>query len=90
MPEKSAEFGIWIWYGSGMGRVGVMGRLTQRTVRVRYLCMPTSFPTGLSMKAAGKPGEMEKTSFTDFVASLDLDEVQMARLYDGGYDNGPD
>ncbi|MEO9465801.1 hypothetical protein [Sulfitobacter pontiacus] len=55
-----------------------------------YLCMPTSIPTGLSMKAAGKPGEVEKTSFTDFVASLDLDEVQMARLYDGGYDNGPD
>jgi hypothetical protein len=55
-----------------------------------YLCMPTSIPTGLSMKAAGKPGEMEKTSFTDFVASLDLDEAQKARLYDGGYDNGPD
>lgn len=55
-----------------------------------YLCLPTSIPTGLSMKATGKPGEMEKTSFTDFVASLDLDEAQKARLYDGGYDNGPD
>lgn len=55
-----------------------------------YLCMPTSMPSGLSMKAMGKPEEMEKTSFTDFVADLGLDEAQKARLYDGGYDNGPD
>ena len=53
-----------------------------------YLCMPTSMASGLSMKAMGKPELMEKTSFTDFVASLDLDEAQVARLYDGGYDNG--
>ncbi len=55
-----------------------------------YLCMPTSMPSGLSMKATGKPEEMEKSSFTDFVEGLGLDEAQKARLYDGGYDNGPD
>ncbi|SCZ51250.1 hypothetical protein SAMN04488118_101447 [Epibacterium ulvae] len=53
-----------------------------------YLCMPTHMPSGLSMKATGKPEEMEKISFSDFVADLGLDETQKARLYDGGYDNG--
>lgn len=55
-----------------------------------YLCMPIGMSPNLSMKSVGKPQEMEKTSFTDFVADLGLDDAQKALLFDGGYDNGSD
>lgn len=55
-----------------------------------YLCMPIGMSPNLSMKSTGKPEEMAKTSFTDFVADLGLDDAQKSRLFDGGYNNGSD